>query len=162
MARKKKQPLMRFSKDLAEHICQQMELGINLVDICKAYNKKAKEGEATLKPNTIHKWKREKPEFREQYNIAYESRIQYMSEYINALAEEPVPDTGDFKRDNQELTRRKIIIDTLKFTLAKLNASHFKQEINVTHENAPQIIVQSYLDPTLDVTKGINKDEELH
>jgi hypothetical protein len=160
MARRKKQPLMRFSKEIAEHICSEMESGKNLIDICNQYNKKLKEGEPTLKANTIHRWKRNKEGFREEYNIAYESRIQYMSEYIDSLAHEPVPDTGDFKRDNMELTRRKIIIDTIKFELAKLNASHFKQEVNVTHENAPQIIVQSYLAPLDDATDS--EEEELH
>lgn len=148
MARPKRKYL-KYTKKIAEHVCQEMEQGKNLIDICNTYNKKLLEGDATLKPNSIHKWKRDHPEFKEQYNTAYESRIQYMSEYIDALAHEPLANTGDHKRDNLELTRRKLIIDTVKFELAKLNANRFKQQVEVTHANAPQIVIQSYAIPNL-------------
>jgi hypothetical protein len=160
MARRKRKYL-KYTNKLAEYVLERMESGKNLIEICREYNSGLPEGDATLKPNSIHKWKRDHPDFKEQYNTAYESRIQYMSEYIDDLAHTPLPETGDHKRDNLELTRRKMIIDTIKFELAKLNASRFKQEVKVTHDNAPQIIVQSYAVPDLEANSE-EDSEELH
>jgi hypothetical protein len=174
MPRKPKRKYLKYSTKLANHVCEEMESGKNLIDICTAYNSKLAEGEATLKPNSIHKWKRDHAEFKEQYNTAYESRIQYLSEYIDAIAHEPLPDTGDHKRDNLELTRKKMIIDTIKFELAKLNSHRFKQVVEVQHQNAPNIVVQSYstpnaLEPCEEATRTScneggpsSKNDELH
>jgi hypothetical protein len=164
MARPKKRKYLKYTNKLSEYVLERIESGKNLLEICKEYNATLADGEPTLKANSIHKWKRDHPEFKEQYDIAYESNIQYQCEYIEWLSAQPPADTGDYKRDGLLLNQRKNEIDTIKFKLAKLNANRFKQEVKVTHEGAPQIVVQSYATPDLSV-QADNKDldkEELH
>jgi hypothetical protein len=56
-----------------------------------------------------------------------------------------------------------MIIDTIKFELAKLNAGRFKQQVEVHHKDLPQIIVQSYAtsDILLDSDEE-DKQDEVH
>lgn len=151
---------LKYSKKLAEYVLTHMEKGKDLVAICKEYNKKLKEGEPTLKENSIHSWKRHHPGFKELYDIAYESRLHYLCEYILWLSAQPPENTGDYKRDAALLNQRKLHIDTVKFTLAKLNAIHFKQEINVSHKNAPTIVLTDYSTSAIVETEDEKEEEE--
>lgn len=148
---------MKLTPTIQEYVLTRMELGKTIIEICKEYNKIAEKSDsALLKPNTIHAWKRTNKEFARQYDIAYESRLQYLADYIEDLAKQPAPDTGDAKRDSIELQQRKLEIDTIKFTLAKLNASHYKQHVEVHNTGAPQIVVTSFLNEPLDSHNDLN------
>ena len=150
---------LKYTKALGEHVCSKIEQGENLIEICNKYNKTLVGDAPTLKSNSIHKWKRDHPEFKEQYDIAYTSNLEYQCEYIEWLSAQPPANTGDYKRDTILLNQRKNEIDTIKFKLAKLNANRFKQELTVTHENAPNIVIQSYSTPVLSEDKGEEHDE---
>ena len=139
-----KRVYLKYTEELGEYVLQGLEDGKTLTAICFEYNQGKTADGGTLKQNSIHKWKRDHPEFKIQYDIAYESKLQFISEYMEWLAAQPPEETGDHKRDNLLLTQRKNYIDTLKFKLATLNAAHFKQAITVHHENIPQIVVTSY------------------
>ncbi len=39
---------LKYTKKLANHILSQMEQGLNLIEICRQYNKKLKKGSPTL------------------------------------------------------------------------------------------------------------------
>jgi hypothetical protein len=151
--KKKKKKYLKYSQKLAEYVLSRVEQGKTIKSICQEYNDSIKEGEPTLKENSIHKWKRDHPEFKKLHKIAYDSCIEYLCDYMMWLSQQPPADTGDYKRDAALLNQRKLEIDTLKFTLAKLNASRFKQEINVTGETTQtQIVVANYSTPNVDIS----------
>lgn len=59
----------------------------------------------------------------ELYEIYRKGRLlqaEYYSDHINDLARQPLPETVDPKVLNAEVQRRRLEVDTLKFTMGKL------------------------------------------
>jgi hypothetical protein len=56
----------------------------------------------------------------EMYRKARLLQAEYYGDKINDLAQEPLPDTLDAKFMNSEVQRRRLEIDTLKWTLARM------------------------------------------
>jgi hypothetical protein len=159
--RPKQTKKIKYSPSIANMIFTQMESGLTVNEICRKYNKIAEKSDSPqLQPSTIMYWKRSNPDFAKQYDTAYESRMQYLADYIEDLSRAPAPDTGDAKRDSIELQQRKLEIDTIKFTLAKLNAVHFKQYVEVDNKGQPTIVVSSFMEPTINVKSDNDSDSK--
>lgn len=97
-------------------------------------------------PQMVWRWLSEKPDFREMYVRAREFQTELMYDEIEKLAYAPLTHNGNPVDDPNdpgillegalafaETNRRKMIIDVLKFKLAKLQPRRFGNNTTVDH-----------------------------
>lgn len=135
---KKRAPKIRYSKKLATFICKQIEAGHSVADICRKHGRKKgrKDGANTVPESaTIYKWRREHPEFKEQYDIAYQTYMYSKIDELSRISAEKAPTVDEIvKATGQEDPHPSIVraylsdwragqrskIDVLKLITAKL------------------------------------------
>jgi hypothetical protein len=134
-ARKKKigRPTI-YSERLAARICAELAMGRSLRTVCKANDMPGLE--------TVFRWLREKPDFREQY-------AQGKSESADALVDEMIDiaddTTGDFVEDDEgnvkfnseHVQRSRLRVDTRKWIASKLKPKRYGERLDMNHGVQP-------------------------
>jgi hypothetical protein len=133
-ARKKKigRPTI-YSERLAARICAELAMGRSLRTVCKANDMPGLE--------TVFRWLREKPDFREQY-------AQAKSESADALVEEMIDiaddGTNDFieiedgvKFNSEHVQRSRFRVDTRKWIASKLKPKRYGERLDMNHGVQP-------------------------
>lgn len=100
------------SKKVMESIADRLACGESLTVICKDSDMPSYRSvtRAVLKNEELF----------EIYRKGRVMQAEYYSDHINDLARQPLPESMDAKVLNAEVQRRRLEVDTLKFTMAKL------------------------------------------
>lgn len=161
-ARKKKlgRPTV-YSERLAAGICAELAMGRSLRSVCRSDDMPGLE--------TVFRWLREKPDFREQY-------AQAKSESADALVEEMIDiaddGTNDFietedgvKFNSEHVQRSRLRVDTRKWIASKLKPKRYGERLDMNHgvqpDNPLTALIQSIQGnsmPIRQVTSG-NEDD---
>jgi len=185
MARRKP---IRYTKKLKEFICTKIETGMCVADIVKKYGPKAMEKPIVPLERTIYRWRREHDEFREAYDIAYQTFIYGKIDEMYTLMDQPIPTveeitklSGESNPSPQIISRyisawqsqQREKIGSLKFVAAKLAPKlipELSDKMTVEHNVDQQIkvIVPSWQltadelkeEPKIIEYKGDEKPEE--
>jgi hypothetical protein len=127
--RKKRARAIKPTKKIKNYVCEQIEMGRSLTDICKE--------EGLPAHRTIHKWVRDDEEFALDYRQARETQMNYLIDVMNDIADLPPPvPPAEVKNEhgkmvplegterklwvNAVIQQRRLKIDTIKFQAAKL------------------------------------------
>jgi hypothetical protein len=115
-----------YSDELAARICAELACGKSLRTVCKP------EGMPSLE--TIFRWLREKPEFRDQYAHAKNESADALVEEMLDIADDASGDHDDEGRFvSENVQRSKLRIDTRKWIAAKMKPKKFGDQIDVNH-----------------------------
>lgn len=102
---------VKITRKLMERIAERMALGESLLKIVEEPGMPTYSG--IMKAVTRNE---------ELYDIYREGRVkqaEFFSDHINRLAREPLPELPDMRLANAEVQRRKLEIESLKWTLAR-------------------------------------------
>jgi len=102
----------KVSKKVMETIADRLATGESLLMICR--------DEAMPSYRTVTRAVVQNDELYEIYRRGRLLQAEFYSDHINDLARQPLPDTIDPKFLNAEVQRRRLEVDTLKFTMGKL------------------------------------------
>lgn len=124
-----------YTLELSERICAELACGKSLRTVCKANDMPGLE--------TIFRWLREKPDFRDQYE-------QAKNECADALAEEMIDIADDGRNDWMEIRdkegenigwklngehvqRSRLRVDTRKWIASKLKPKKYGDNVDMNH-----------------------------
>ncbi len=129
-----------YSDELAARICAGLACGKSLRTVCK------QEGMPSLE--TVFRWLREKPEFRDQYAHAKNESADALVEEMLDIADDANGDHDDEGRYvSENVQRSKLRIDTRKWIAAKMKPKKFGDHIDVNHggqtDNPLHAIIQA-------------------
>lgn len=167
---------VKYSKQLAKFICDKVEAGLSVSDIVRKYPEKMPER------STIYKWRRDKPEFKEMFDMAYEAKMHLHIDELYDLPNQPLPTIQSIEDElghtldgamaksylNAELQKRRMKIDTLKFIAGKLAPKlvrDLSDKLEVKHEGTGiNVILPDWTKDVPQLGKGIvidgDKDDE--
>lgn len=146
---------IRYTKERGQFICEKIEDGMNVVEICKKYP------DQTPSAKSIYRWRRKYPEFKEQYDLAYSSKVMQDLDKLKELVETPLPtrakleeEIGDAISDrefgyylNQWCKRLERRVNQERWSIEKV-ASKIVPELNdkikVEGDVGPQIVIQDF------------------
>lgn len=116
----------KITKDLMEEIASRMAVGESLLNIVKDDGMPSYAGimRAVTKDDEL-------------YSIYREGRVkqaEFFTDHINTLAREPLPELSDNRLANAEVQRRRLEIESLKWTLARSQPWGIRDK----KEDAPQ------------------------
>ena len=141
-AKRKYKKKVKPTKKLLRYICDELEKGKTLTDICT--------GDEMPAHRTVHKWVREDDEFAKDYRQARETQMNFWIDQMNHIADMPPPIApSEVKNDqgemvtlsdgekklwvNAEVQRRRLKVDTIKFQSAKIAGTMgYHQQTGVT------------------------------
>lgn len=118
-----------YTEELGEWICEKIEEGCSVAEICRKYPKKMPD------EKSIYRWKRAHPKFLDRFNIAYQTKMYKHIDELYELMNAPLPTPEALEQElgltfqnpgvcksylNAYLQQRRLKIDTLKFLTAKL------------------------------------------
>lgn len=127
-----------YSKELADHICEQLACGLSMRTVCAADDMPAM--------SSVFKWLREHKEFSEQYAHAKHEAADAMAEEILSIADEaPNLILGIDRSDGARVQAERMKIDTRKWIMAKMKPKVYGDKLDVTSdgkriETAPVVI----------------------
>jgi hypothetical protein len=159
----KRKPAIRYSKALANFICEKIEDGMCVAEIVRKYGPKSKHYKVPTTP-TIYRWRRQHPEFKKDYDIAYQTFVYSKIDEMYSLMNEEPPTVSDIKKQtgdedphpsiirsylSAKQQERRLKIDTLKFIAAKLAPKlvpELSDKIDVKHDidNKIQIVMPDW------------------
>lgn len=169
MATRKKKFIVRYSAELADFICSKVEKGMTLTDICRKYKSKMPESK------TVYQWRRTRPDFKEKYDTAYQTKLYGHLDEIMDLMDAPLP-TPDEVREKYgiegddvkslktylyaEQQNRRLKIDSLKFITSKIMPKmvpEMSDKIKVDHEvKGMTFVLQDWSTPKVEkIAKGV-------
>ncbi len=107
-----------FTEEIAEKICEMIASGISLRKVCKK-NKMPHIA-------TVMRWllKKENKGFREQYELACNTRAELMFDELEEIA--------DTKDDKESPNRSRLRVDTRKWYLSKVLPKKFGDKLDLT------------------------------
>lgn len=120
MARKK------IDKELMQKIADRMAVGESLNQILREKNMPTYDGimKAVVRDDDLF----------EIYRMGRVLQAEYFTDHINTLARDPMPKFDDVRLASSEMTRRKIEIDALKWSLSRMQPWGIRDK----KEDAPQ------------------------
>lgn len=116
----------KYSKELAETICERLAEGEGLVAIC--------EDEAIPNRATVYRWIRAHEDFRDMYARAREAQADWFFEEILKIADDGSSDWTEKEGsngstytvvDHENIARSKLRVDARKWVLAKMLPKKF-------------------------------------
>lgn len=121
----------KYSKALADRLCQELSLGISLRTVCI--------DDKMPCIATVFNWMRTKPNFLEQYARAKQESADAMAEEILDIADDGTNDWMEIKRggetvevpNNEVLQRSKLRVDTRKWLMSKMKPKKYGEKIDV-------------------------------
>lgn len=102
---------VRITKELMEKIAERMSLGESLLQIVKDKNMPTYDGvmKAVVRDDELY----------EIYRSGRVLQAEFFTDHINTLARDPLPKLEDNRLANAEVQRRRLEIDSLKWTLSR-------------------------------------------
>lgn len=119
----------KFTKELADEICQEIASGKSLKRVCEA--------EKFPTRATIHNWLLDatKPEFFDNYSQAVNIRAELMFDELEEVAESSIEAiVGDDKSDGARVQARKLLVDTRKWYLSKVMPKKYGDKLDLTSD----------------------------
>jgi len=113
---------LKYSKRIGALVVDLMEQGNTLSQLCEIISSKHtnSDGEPLeLFPYTILGWRRSHTDFKNAYEMAYDSRSALWSDELYSIASAPMPVFEDKLQLTAELQRRRLQVDVLKVLLNK-------------------------------------------
>ena len=101
------------NKIIMQNIANRLANGESLVQVCKTKGMPSYRSITRAVQDDEQLW--------EIYRKGRVMQAEYFSDYINDLAVQPLPESVDNRLLNAEVQRRRLEIDTLKWTLAGYN-----------------------------------------
>jgi len=103
-----------YTLELADKICQNIAMGISLAKMCKA--------EDMPNPCSVYKWRRENPDFSNNYDLAREDQADMMAEEMLDIAD---ADAEDAVR----VSHAKLRVDTRKWAASKFKPNRYADRL---------------------------------
>lgn len=141
MARKTGRPT-KYSKALGDRFCARIAEGESLRTVCDDLKMPAKA--------TVFRWLRlpGMKAFRDQYELATQARADAFAEEMIDIAHETMEGETTTEKmigDDVEVTvkkedmlgHRRLLIDTLKWNMSRMNSKRYGDKIDVTSDNKP-------------------------
>jgi hypothetical protein len=118
----------KYTKVLADKICDRIMSGESLLSICKDPSMPSR--------SNIHKWILKYQYFRDNYACAREVRADILFDEILDIADETSQDTitdedGYEKPNSEWITRSKLRVDARKWTLSKMQPKKYGDKLEV-------------------------------
>ena len=112
-----------YTEELALKLCSYLSQGMSLKKTC--------EQEGMPSPSTVFSWMGKEEGFLELYDKAKQ-------EAADAMAEEILDIADDVKtKDNNEIQKAKLRIDTRKFIMAKMKPKRYGDKLDLTSDGKP-------------------------
>ena len=127
-----------FSEALAAHICGELATGETLTKICRTPGLPV--------PATVHRWKRENPQFSADYARARVDQMEAWSDEIITISDDSSMDTvtkrdpkgREFEAiDHENIQRSRLMVDTRKWIMAKIAPRYADK---VAHEHSGEVV----------------------
>lgn len=122
-----------YSERLAARICAELAMGRSLRFVCRSDDMPGLE--------TVFRWLREKPDFREQYAQAKSESADALVEEMIDIADDGTNDfieTEDGVRFNSEhVQRSRLRVDTRKWIASKLKPKKYGERLDMNHGVQP-------------------------
>ncbi len=127
----------KYSKKLADRICEQLALGYSIRTVCHKGDMPSVQ--------TFFRWLRKYDEFREQYARAKQEAADAMAEDILDIADDATNDWMEIHRrdavlyrlNGEHVQRSKLRIEARKFLMAKMKPKVYGQKIDLTSDGRP-------------------------
>ena len=134
---------IRVTKTILRQICDELSQGKSLRSICD------RNPDALPHYRTVLKEVQRNDEYFEMYQNARAIAAEVLSDAMYDLASQPLPEDMDPKFMNAEVQRRRLEVDTLKWTFARMQPKGIR---NRAEDTAQQ-------DNTITLTWGMQPDE---
>lgn len=130
----------KYSINMAVLLCSEIADGKSMRTICASDNMPSM--------STVFRWLNEKPEFKEQYEIAKQESADAMVEDMLFIADEIAALTPDGKVDSADVAHKRLRVDTRKWVAAKLKPKKYgdKQSVEVTGKDGGAIQTATAID----------------
>jgi hypothetical protein len=129
-----------WTEDLQDRICAELACGKSVRTICKRDDMPGME--------TIFRWLRENPEFREQYARAKTEAADALVEEMLDIADDGRNDWMEvhdkdgacvgYKVNGEHVQRSRLRLDTRKWIAAKLKPKKYGDQLDLNHGSQPQ------------------------
>jgi hypothetical protein len=160
---RKRKPAIRYSKALADFICEKIEDGLCVAEIVRKYGPKTRHYKVPTEA-TIYRWRRVHAEFKKAYDIAYQTFVYAKIDEMYSLMNQGDPTVEEIKKVigdpdphpsivrayiSAHQQKKRLKIDTLKFIAAKLAPKlvpELSDKLDVKHnvDNKIQIIMPDW------------------
>lgn len=119
-----------YDREIGDRVCSQLAIGKSLHVACLRVG--------YVQPETIMKWIRERPEFRQMYLIAKRESADFLAEEILDIADDARNDymaslAGDdvaaYKFHGEHIQRSKLRVDVRKWMAARLDPKRFGEKL---------------------------------
>jgi hypothetical protein len=123
-----------YSPALAARICAELACGRSLRTVCKANDMPGLE--------TVFRWLREKPDFRDQYarakNESADALVEQMLDIADAATGDFIEDDkGNVKFNPEHVQRSRLRVDTRKWIASKLKPKRYGERLDMNHGVQP-------------------------
>lgn len=118
----------KYTKILANTICQQLALGQSLRKVC--------DGETMPEVKTVFNWFRIHKDFLQQYEQATQERTEYHQELLLEMGDEAIAhaETSDPKASGAVVSAYKLKADNLKWSMSKMKPKKYGDKIDLTSD----------------------------
>lgn len=131
----------KYSSDIADLLCAEIADGKSMRTVCAS--------ETMPAMSTIFRWLNEKPEFKEQYEIAKQESADAMVEDMLFIADEIAAMSPDGKVDSADIAHKRLRVDTRKWVASKLKPKKYgeytRNEITGKDGGAVQVDVMAQI-----------------
>lgn len=136
--------VLKYSKGMADFICDKIEEGMTLKEVCEKYKGQVPD------EKTLYRWKKKYPEFKDMLGEAYHTFFFKLIDEMKYLADQELDDNLTPAEKTLELKQRDQKIKANQFLLQKI-APLFVRELEkksdpMVNFQLPQIQVISYKD----------------
>ena len=142
--------MKKVTKKIMEKIAQEMAAGKSLVKICKEYPD-------LPSYRTITRSVQKDEELWEIYRRGRILQAEWYSDHLAELATSPLPDGMDARFMNAEVQRRRLEVDTLKWTLARIQPYGIRDKKEDAGNQGA--ITLSCANGNVEISDNINKGE---
>jgi hypothetical protein len=139
---------MEYSQELADAICELLAEGKSTRQICAAENMPSK--------SSVFKWKKEHPEFADQYARAKEDMLEHYADELVEIADDESNDkSGELEMPNSVAVQRaRLRVDTRKWVLSKLAPKKYGDKLDMNLAGKDGGPIQSAIAVTFVRTNG--------
>ncbi len=163
---------VRYSKKLAKFICKKLEEGLSLTEIIRRHP------DVMPTRSVVYNWRRNKSDFRDMFDLAYETKLRMHIDELDDLMNAPIPSIQDIEDEmgcalqptmakaylNAFLQQRRLKIDTLKFIASKLASKlvpELKDKVSLEHSGGGiNVILPDWSQNIEKLAEGIVIEEE--
>ena len=142
--------MKKVTKKIMEKIAEEMAAGKSLVKICKEFPD-------LPSYRTITRSVQKDEELWEIYRRGRILQAEWYSDHLAELATSPLPDGMDARFMNAEVQRRRLEVDTLKWTLARIQPYGIRDKKEDAGNQGA--ITLSWANGNVEISDNINKGE---